>query len=145
MRRARPSPCNCLVVRQAARHVSQLYDRCLAPYGLKAGQYGDSRDARARGADGDQRARRGAGDGPRRRSGATCGRCSATAISPSPSRPPTAGAGSCSLTSKGRKLLERAYEGWAEAQAEFARAFGEAPAGAFRDMMQRVVATPLGG
>src|SRR5262245_3449900 len=31
--------CNCLALREAARHVSQLYDRCLAPSGLRATQY----------------------------------------------------------------------------------------------------------
>src|SRR6266571_3935879 len=31
--------CNCLAVRQAARHVTQLYDRCLAPAGLRTTQF----------------------------------------------------------------------------------------------------------
>src|SRR5262249_57471634 len=31
--------CNCLALRGAARHVTQLYDRCLAPTGLRATQY----------------------------------------------------------------------------------------------------------
>src|SRR5437867_9253410 len=30
--------CNCLALRQAARHVTQFYDQCLAPSGLRAGQ-----------------------------------------------------------------------------------------------------------
>jgi DNA-binding MarR family transcriptional regulator len=34
------SDCNCLAVRQAARYVTQLYDRHLAPSGLRTGQYG---------------------------------------------------------------------------------------------------------
>ena len=34
-----PSVCNCLAVRQAARHVTQLYDRHLAHVGLRATQY----------------------------------------------------------------------------------------------------------
>lgn len=144
MRRARPSPCNCLVVRQAARHVSQLYDRCLAPYGLKAGQYGILGTL---GREGPMAINAlaaalvmdpttlGRNLRPLQRDGYL-----GVAVSPSDRR-----SRELSLTPKGRKLLERAYEGWAEAQAEFARAFGEAPAGAFRDMMQRVVATPLGG
>jgi DNA-binding MarR family transcriptional regulator len=33
------SPCNCLALRQAARHVTQLYDRHMAPEGLRANQY----------------------------------------------------------------------------------------------------------
>ncbi len=32
--------CNCLAVRQAARYVTQLYDRHLAAMGLRTGQYG---------------------------------------------------------------------------------------------------------
>ena len=30
--------CNCLALRQAARQVTQFYDQCLAPSGLRAGQ-----------------------------------------------------------------------------------------------------------
>jgi DNA-binding MarR family transcriptional regulator len=30
--------CNCLVLRQAARHVTQFYDQCLAPAGLRTTQ-----------------------------------------------------------------------------------------------------------
>jgi len=33
------SPCNCLALRQAARHVSQFYDRHLAEAGLRTTQY----------------------------------------------------------------------------------------------------------
>ena len=33
------SQCNCLVIRQAARRVSQFYDAHLAPLGLKTSQY----------------------------------------------------------------------------------------------------------
>jgi DNA-binding MarR family transcriptional regulator len=34
-----PTACNCLALRQAARHVTQLYDRYLAVDGLRATQY----------------------------------------------------------------------------------------------------------
>lgn len=38
-----PSPsfqdCNCLAIRQAARHVTQFYDQLFAPVGLRATQY----------------------------------------------------------------------------------------------------------
>src|SRR5689334_20303603 len=35
-----PSPeCNCLALRQAARHVSQFYDQHLAPTGLRTTQF----------------------------------------------------------------------------------------------------------
>src|SRR5947207_13172085 len=31
--------CNCLAIRQAARHVTQFYDQLLAPLGLRITQY----------------------------------------------------------------------------------------------------------
>ena len=34
-----PAPCHCLAVRQAARYVTQIYDRYLAEAGLRATQY----------------------------------------------------------------------------------------------------------
>jgi hypothetical protein len=37
---APPVPeCNCLVLRQAARHVTRFYDQCLAPSGLRTMQF----------------------------------------------------------------------------------------------------------
>jgi DNA-binding MarR family transcriptional regulator len=33
------SECNCLAIRQAARHVTQFYDQLFAPTGLRATQY----------------------------------------------------------------------------------------------------------
>ena len=35
----RQDECNCLAVRQAARHVTQFYDQCLAPTGLRTTQF----------------------------------------------------------------------------------------------------------
>jgi DNA-binding MarR family transcriptional regulator len=34
-----PEDCNCLAVRQAARHITQCYDRLLAPSGLRTTQF----------------------------------------------------------------------------------------------------------
>ncbi len=34
-----PAICNCLALRQAARHVTQFYDEFMAPIGLRATQY----------------------------------------------------------------------------------------------------------
>ena len=34
-----PENCNCLAFRQAARHVTQFYDRFLAPTGLRSTQF----------------------------------------------------------------------------------------------------------
>jgi len=36
---AKPEACNCAALRQAARHVTRLYDEALAPTGLGANQY----------------------------------------------------------------------------------------------------------
>jgi DNA-binding MarR family transcriptional regulator len=36
---AEPEACNCVALRQAARHVTRLYDEALAPTGLGANQY----------------------------------------------------------------------------------------------------------
>jgi DNA-binding MarR family transcriptional regulator len=36
---SRQQDCNCLAVRQAARHVTQFYDQCLAPTGLRTTQF----------------------------------------------------------------------------------------------------------
>jgi DNA-binding MarR family transcriptional regulator len=38
MQAERPSDCNCFAVRSAARHVTQFYDQCLAPVGLRTTQ-----------------------------------------------------------------------------------------------------------
>jgi len=37
--RPKPDECNCLAVRQAARHVTQFYDQFLAPSGLRTTQF----------------------------------------------------------------------------------------------------------
>src|ERR1700684_612972 len=34
-----PAACNCLALRQATRHVTQFYDPCLTPVGVRATQY----------------------------------------------------------------------------------------------------------
>ena len=38
-RSAGPEDCNCLAVRQAARHITQFYDQWLAPSGLRTTQF----------------------------------------------------------------------------------------------------------
>jgi hypothetical protein len=34
-----PDDCNCIVVRQAARHITQFYDQLLTPSGLRTTQF----------------------------------------------------------------------------------------------------------
>ena len=36
---SRPEDCNCLAVRQAARHITQFYDQFLAASGLRTTQF----------------------------------------------------------------------------------------------------------
>jgi DNA-binding MarR family transcriptional regulator len=36
----KPRECNCLAIRQAARHVTQFYDQLLAPAGVRTTQFG---------------------------------------------------------------------------------------------------------
>lgn len=36
---ARPEECNCLAVRQVARHVTQFYNRVMAPAGMRTSQF----------------------------------------------------------------------------------------------------------
>jgi hypothetical protein len=37
--RPRFQDCNCLAIRQAARHVTQFYDQLIAPVGLRTTQF----------------------------------------------------------------------------------------------------------
>src|SRR6266853_633769 len=39
VRHSGPEDCNCLAVRQAARHITQFYDQLLAPSGLRTTQF----------------------------------------------------------------------------------------------------------
>jgi DNA-binding MarR family transcriptional regulator len=44
------TPCNCLALRQATRHITQFYDRCLAPTGLRTTQFSILMKLKRRGA-----------------------------------------------------------------------------------------------
>jgi DNA-binding MarR family transcriptional regulator len=44
-----PEDCNCLAVRQAARHITQFYDQLLAPSGLRTTQFSILAQLRRRG------------------------------------------------------------------------------------------------
>ena len=55
--------CNCLALRQAARHVTQFYDQCLAPAGLRDDAAFDPGEVETLGTADDQRARPRAGHG----------------------------------------------------------------------------------
>ena len=143
MRPSRPLDCNCLVVRQAARHVTQLYDRWLAPFGLKTSQFGIlaslkrlgpmSINALAAALVMDPTTL-GRNVRPLQRDGLV-----AIAVSRADRR-----SRDLRLTATGAKLLDRALEGWAEAQAEFERSVGETHAAEFRALLRSVAATEFG-
>jgi DNA-binding MarR family transcriptional regulator len=134
--------CYCLSVRQAARHMTQLYDRHLAPFQLTLNQY------------------------------SILGQLSVLDATPinelaiklfvdrttltrnlkplqqagwvTQAPHPTDGRSQCvSLSPQGRQLLTKAVPAWHEAQAQFEAAFGNPAAAALRQQLHAVVQTPL--
>jgi DNA-binding MarR family transcriptional regulator len=133
------SPCNCLALRQASRHVSQIYDRYMAKVGLRGSQYSIlSKLSRL---------------GPM-----PIGKLAETmvldrtalgrALRPlERERLVMVGAGpdgrtrSVSLTPAGQVRFNEAVVQWRKAQKEFEGGFGAEAAQALRSTLQRVVAT----
>jgi DNA-binding MarR family transcriptional regulator len=142
MQNARSSPqeCNCLAVRQAARHVTQLYDQCLAPYGVRASQLALLSVLRRRGPmtinemaaelvmD---RTTLGRNLRPLERDGLIE---IAVAVADRRRR-------ELRLSAAGRERLARAMTGWAAAQSRFDEAFGADRAATFRTLLHDVTAT----
>ena len=132
------SPCSCQALRQAARHLSQIYDAHLASEGLRASQYSvlNSLDrlgplsinelAKAMVMD---RTTLGRALRPLERDGLLA-----------------IGAGgdartrSLRLTPAGKTRLTAAAVKWREAQTEFERAFGSEEAARLRTSLRRVIA-----
>ena len=131
--------CNCLAVRQAARRVTQFYDRLLAPAGLRTTQF--SILARL-GRKGPMPINALAADMVMDRT--TLGRN----ILPLERdgligiKPGAADRRSkeIRLTKAGQKRLRVAFKGWTEAQAQFESAFGSARASDLRALLRAVVA-----
>jgi DNA-binding MarR family transcriptional regulator len=132
------SPCNCLALRQAARHVSQIYDAHLASEGLRGTQYSILNSlarlgplainelAKAMVMD---RTTLGRALRPLERDGLLA-----------------IGAGedartrSLRLTPAGKAKLAAAAVKWREAQAEFETAFGTEESARLRAVLRRVIA-----
>jgi DNA-binding MarR family transcriptional regulator len=136
--------CNCLAVRQAARHVTQFYDRFLALAGLRTTQFSILARLRRRGpmtinalaADMVMdRTTLGRNILPLERDGLV-------RIEPAASDRRSK---EIHVTRRGEKRLETAASAWAEAQARFETAFGRARASDLRALLRQVVATDLGG
>src|ERR1700756_3954651 len=135
--------CNCFALRAAARHLSQSYDRFLAPSGLRTTQFSILARLKRRGpltinALAEElvmdRTTLGRNILPLERDGLI--RVEAT---PSDRR-----AKELHLTKAGEKRLQAAHERWSEAQARFEDTFGQRRAVELRKILRAVVATEFG-
>jgi DNA-binding MarR family transcriptional regulator len=134
-----PAICNCLALRQAARHVTQLYDRHLAPEGLRTSQFSIlAKLARL----GPLSINELAGMMVLDRTAA--GR----AIRPlERDKLVAVGAGEDArvrvvrLTEAGNRRLQAAMPRWRDAQKQFDAAFGAAAATKLRSVLARIVST----
>ena len=139
----KPELCNCLAVRQAARHVSQFYDQFLAPVGLRTTQFSMLMKLRRKGPmtinvlaaelvmD---RTTLGRNILPLEREGLIAirqGRADRRSKE-------------VHLTAAGLDRLRQASQGWAEAQRQFAAAFGADRTAGLRAILHQVTATELG-
>jgi DNA-binding MarR family transcriptional regulator len=137
-----PETCNCLAVRQAARHVTQFYDQFLAPAGLRTTQYSILAKLRRKGPmtinvlaaemvmD---RTTLGRNILPLEREGLI-------AIKPGQADRRSK---ELHLTDAGVARLRAAYQGWVAAQEQFEAAFGPKRAEELRGLLHAVSATDL--
>jgi DNA-binding MarR family transcriptional regulator len=132
--------CNCLAIRQAARHVTQFYDQVLAPSGLRATQFAILGRLRRGGpmtinalaaALVMDRTTLGRNLLPLQREGLV-------EIGPGVSDRRRR---EVRLSPAGAARLAAARRGWAEAQARFDEVFGEQRSAALRDLLREVVAS----
>ena len=136
----KPEECNCLMVRSAARHVTQLYDQFLAPVGLHVTQFSIlaklkrlgpvTINALAKEMVMD-RTTLGRNALPLERDGLI-----KIEVSAADGR-----AKELHLTKAGEKRLLAGREAWARAQARFDNRFGAKRAADFRAMLRAVVAS----
>src|SRR6516165_289293 len=132
--------CNCFAVRAAARHVSQSYDRFLAPTGLRTTQYSILARLKRKGAltinalaedmvmD---RTTLGRNILPLQRDGLITIKSAASDRRAKELR----------LTKAGENRLQEALEGWSKAQARFEAAFGEKRAADLRALLRTAAAS----
>ena len=132
--------CNCLALREAARHVTQFYDHLLAEIGLRVTQYSILRKLERRGAAtinalADDlvmdRTTLSRNLHPLQRAGWIANTADLS----------DARATQLRLTKKGAALLRAADKQWSRAQASFDKAFGADRAVQLRRLMSAVVST----
>jgi DNA-binding MarR family transcriptional regulator len=137
-----PEECTCLAVRQAARHITQLYDQRLAAVGLRTTQYSILAKLKRKGpmtinalaeAMVMDRTTLGRNILPLERDGL---------ISVAPG-PRDRRSKELRLTDAGLERLRAGYEGWKTAQRQFAAAFGNERAARLRALLREVTATDL--
>ena len=135
-----PEECNCFTVRAAARHVSQSYDRFLAPTGLRMTQYSILVRLKRKGpltintlAEDMVMDRTTLGRNilPLQRDGLITIKSAASDRRAKELR----------LTKAGETRLQRAFEGWSQAQARFEAAFGEKRAAELRELLRAAAAS----
>jgi DNA-binding MarR family transcriptional regulator len=135
-----PEECNCFAVRAAARHVSQSYDRFLAPTGLRTTQYSILARLKRKGpltinalAEDMVMDRTTLGRNilPLQRDGLITIKSAASDRRAKELR----------LTKAGEKRLQEAFEGWSQAQARFDAAFGEKRAADLRTLLRAAAAS----
>ena len=138
----RPEECNCLAVRQAARHITQFYDQHLAPAGLRTTQFSILAKLKRLGpmtinALADDlvmdRTTLGRNILPLEREGL---------IRIAPLRADRRSK-ELRITDAGVERLLAARDGWKEAQARFAAAFGEQRTVGLRALLREVSTTDL--
>jgi DNA-binding MarR family transcriptional regulator len=139
----KPDLCNCLALRQAARHVTQFYDQFLVPTGLRTSQFGILAKLRRIGPmtinalakdlvmD---RTTLGRNILPLEREGLI-------AIKPGKTDRRSK---ELHLTEAGLERLRAAAKGWAEAQKQFEASFGNERSAALRAALQSISASDLG-
>jgi DNA-binding MarR family transcriptional regulator len=139
----RPEQCNCLAVRQAARHVTQFYDQYLAPSGLRSTQFSilaklkrlGPMSINALAADlVMDRTTLGRNILPLQRDGLIAVVKGSTDRRSKELR----------MTEAGAESLRTAVKGWVEAQAQFEAVFGAKRAAELRTLLHAVSASDLG-
>jgi len=135
--------CNCLALRQAARHVTQLYDQFLAPTGVRASQFGILAKLRRKGPMTINALARdlvldrttlGRNILPLEREGLIDIRKGQT----------DRRSKELHLTERGRERLRAAAQGWVKAQEQFEATFGGERSTELRTMLRQIAAQDFG-